>query len=145
MYHLQHVGKDKIGAIPKEIAKFLNLPKPEEYTGHCFRRTAATILVENGGDLITLQLAGKWESAGVAKGYVDDSRLNQIKVSNIISKSVQLDRPTSDSTSTNFNPMAPSTSKCYISSVNRKQFTHTEIEEVAEITQEEYNEVLSSP
>lgn len=43
----QKVGVNKIGAMPKEIASFLRLPEPESYTGHCFRRASAAILVDS--------------------------------------------------------------------------------------------------
>lgn len=32
------VGKNRICQMPKEIASFLNLPNPKEYTAHSFRR-----------------------------------------------------------------------------------------------------------
>ena len=48
----QRVGINKFGAMGKEIAKYLQLPNPELYTGHCFRRSSATIL---GDDVATLK------------------------------------------------------------------------------------------
>ena len=54
----QAVGINKFGSIPKEIAKYLKLPEPEAYTGHCFRRSSATILVDAGGDLLALKRHG---------------------------------------------------------------------------------------
>ncbi|KAI8431355.1 hypothetical protein MSG28_015894 [Choristoneura fumiferana] len=44
----QPMGRHKIAAIPKVIAAYLNLPNAESYTGHCFRRTSATLLAESG-------------------------------------------------------------------------------------------------
>lgn len=37
----QNVGIHKIGTLPKRVAKFLNLPKPERYTGHSLKKTSA--------------------------------------------------------------------------------------------------------
>lgn len=34
----QLIGINKFGSMPKEIAKYLNLPDPENYTGHAFRQ-----------------------------------------------------------------------------------------------------------
>lgn len=36
----QVIGKNKFGRMPKEIAKFLNLPDSDSYTGHSFRKTS---------------------------------------------------------------------------------------------------------
>jgi integrase len=44
----QVVGINKIGEQPKIIAQYLKLPNPELFTGHCFRRTGATILADAG-------------------------------------------------------------------------------------------------
>ncbi|XP_031347063.1 uncharacterized protein LOC116173590 [Photinus pyralis] len=43
----QPVGINKIGSIPKQVATFLKLNNPELYTGHCFRRSSATIPIES--------------------------------------------------------------------------------------------------
>ncbi|KAL4719081.1 hypothetical protein ACJJTC_002117 [Scirpophaga incertulas] len=44
----QRTGINKFGALGKTIASFLNLPNPALYTGHCFRRTSATLLIDSG-------------------------------------------------------------------------------------------------
>lgn len=44
----QVIGRDKIGKMPKETAEFLKLPNSEEYTGHAYRRSSATILSNAG-------------------------------------------------------------------------------------------------
>ncbi|XP_073966826.1 uncharacterized protein isoform X2 [Choristoneura fumiferana] len=63
----QPMGRHKIAAIPKAIAAFLNLPNAESYTGHCFRRTSATLLAESGANLTTLKRHGGWTSDTVAE------------------------------------------------------------------------------
>ena len=65
----------------KEIAKFLSLENPKSYTGHCFRRSSATILVNSGSDLLVLKGHGGWGLTAVAEGYVDDSNENKMDVS----------------------------------------------------------------
>ncbi|KAJ8913120.1 hypothetical protein NQ315_006038 [Exocentrus adspersus] len=47
--------------------------EPERYTGHCFRRTGATLVVDAGGDILSLKRAGGWKSSEIAMSYVDDS------------------------------------------------------------------------
>lgn len=85
----QVVGINKIGGMAKDIAGFLKLPNPEQFTGHCFRRSSATMLVNAGGDLLTLKRHGGWRSSAVAEGYIDDSIENKIQIANKIVKSVQ--------------------------------------------------------
>ncbi|KAK5637905.1 hypothetical protein RI129_000133 [Pyrocoelia pectoralis] len=47
---VQRIGINKFGTMGKQIATYLKLPNPELYTGHCFRRSSATLLVDAGGD-----------------------------------------------------------------------------------------------
>lgn len=53
------IGKTAIAKYPQQVAKFLGVD-PEGYTGHCWRRTAASILAENDITLIQLKHAGGW-------------------------------------------------------------------------------------
>lgn len=75
--HRAVMGIHKISSIPKEIALFLRLADVKEYTGHCLRRTSATLLVDNGGDICSLKRHGGWRSTTVAEGYIDDSLRNK--------------------------------------------------------------------
>lgn len=54
----QPVGIQSFGKIPQQIAAFLKLPESHTYTGHCLRRTSATFLSGNGGDMQMLQMHG---------------------------------------------------------------------------------------
>lgn len=105
------VGINTIGKIPSQVAEYLKLEAPKDYSGHCFRRSAATLLANNGGDLLTLKKFGGWKSSSVAEGYVDDSVQNKINVaeklmqpiagpSSSVPKTVNL----TQSTFSNFNP-----------------------------------------
>lgn len=85
----QVVGINKIGNVAKQIAQFLMLPNPELYTGHCFRRSSATILVDAGGDLMALKRHGGWKSSAVAEGYVDNSTFTKISTASKIVNSIQ--------------------------------------------------------
>ena len=73
----------------KPIATYLNLPNPQLYTGHCFRRSSATLLVDAGGDITTLKRHGGWKSTTVAEGYIEESVQNKIKVPNQILNSIE--------------------------------------------------------
>ncbi|XP_071057093.1 uncharacterized protein [Onthophagus taurus] len=71
------MGIHVIGKIPLKVATYLNLPQPNEYTGHSLRRTSATLLVDGGGDLTCLKRLGGWKSGTVAEGYIEESMFNQ--------------------------------------------------------------------
>ncbi|XP_048007066.1 uncharacterized protein LOC125242332 [Leguminivora glycinivorella] len=51
----QPLGINKIGGTPKDIATYLNLRNPQDYTGHCFRRTSASLLTDSGADLSSIK------------------------------------------------------------------------------------------
>lgn len=74
------VGINTFGQIPRNIAKYLELPNAELYTGHSFRRTSATILADSGADIRMLKRHGDWKSDAVAEGYVADSLENKKKI-----------------------------------------------------------------
>ena len=77
----QVVGMNSIAKVPKDIAQYLGLPEPCKYTGHCFRRTSATLLVNGGGDITQLKKHGGWKSTNVAEGYIDECLTNKIATS----------------------------------------------------------------
>lgn len=74
----QVVGINSFSKVPSLIATYLNLPNPKSYTGHAFRRSSASLLVDSGGDIIQLKKHGGWKSSTVAEGYVDDSLQNKM-------------------------------------------------------------------
>jgi integrase len=69
----QVVGVHTVGNAPRKIAEYLGLADANQYTGHCFRRSSASLLVEGGGDLGMLMTHGGWKSVNVARGYVEQS------------------------------------------------------------------------
>mgnify|MGYP005987225749 CR=1 FL=1 len=56
------VGVNTIGKIPSKIARYLQLPNPERYTGHCFRRSSATVMAD---DLVEVkeELEEEWDES----------------------------------------------------------------------------------
>lgn len=64
----QVIGRNKISEIPQAIASYLNLPNSKLYTGHCFRRTGATLLANSGASTTMLKQLGGWKSTGIAQG-----------------------------------------------------------------------------
>ena len=66
----------------------MRLEEPELYTGHYYRRSSATILVDRGSDITTLKRHVGWRSTSVAEGYVEESVQNKMKIADTIRKSV---------------------------------------------------------
>ena len=87
---IQFIGKHKFSKMPNEIALFLELENPETYTGHTFRRTAATLLAQSGVSMLRLKNLGGWKSDSTAQGYCDDSVSNKQKTSAMISTNINL-------------------------------------------------------
>lgn len=71
------IGKNMLRGAPKKIANFLKLQSPQKFTGHCFRRTAATLAANNGATNIQLQKAFRWSSPSMANRYVENSNLSR--------------------------------------------------------------------
>ncbi|KAJ8971003.1 hypothetical protein NQ317_005722 [Molorchus minor] len=63
---IQPVGTNIFGKVPTDIARFLKLPNSELYTGHCFRRTSDSSLVDSVRVL--------------RKGYLEDSLENKKRI-----------------------------------------------------------------
>jgi hypothetical protein len=56
------VGIHTFAAMPCQIVTFLKLQNPSQYTGHCFRRSSATVLAGHGADITTLKRHDGWKS-----------------------------------------------------------------------------------
>jgi len=103
------IGINSFGLMPKKVATFLGLKRPETYTGHAWRRTSATLLVEGGADMATLKRHGGWRSDTVAEGYVESSTNEKRKIYNRITSSIHLKDPSTTSTSTTSTSASPLT------------------------------------
>lgn len=91
--HNQAIGYHSISKFPQKIAAFLKLPNIETFTGHAFRRTSATLLADNGADILQLKRLGGWKSSTVAEGYIESSLENKSKTALMLSstsKSIEL-------------------------------------------------------
>ncbi|KAJ8984399.1 hypothetical protein NQ317_003982 [Molorchus minor] len=78
----QPVGKNTMGKIPSVVASYLKLPDVACYTGHCLRRSSATLLADAGVDITTIKRHAGWKSTTVAEGYVENSIENKTKITN---------------------------------------------------------------
>jgi hypothetical protein len=78
---VQPVGVNTLSKFPQKIAQFIGLQNPEEYTGHSFRRSSATLLADSGADITVVKRHGGWRSNSVVEGYIEDSLNNKIEIS----------------------------------------------------------------
>ncbi|XP_015125083.1 uncharacterized protein LOC107046879 [Diachasma alloeum] len=85
----QVMGQHKMSGIPREVAEYLNLPNASRYTGHCYRRSGATVLVDSGADTLTLKRAGGWKSGTIAEGYAEESEGQKKKVAAQIKNAIK--------------------------------------------------------
>jgi hypothetical protein len=77
---VQPVGINTFGKMPCEIAELLKLPEPKLFTGHCFRRSGASLLADSGDNLMTIKRFRGWKSSNVAESYIDDSVGNKNQI-----------------------------------------------------------------
>lgn len=97
----QPIGINTFSKLPSDIAKFLKLEQPHLYTGHCFRRSSASILSDAGADFAAIKRHGGWRSTAVAEGYIENSIQNKINIAEkILSVVPQTSTSSTDSTDT---------------------------------------------
>ena len=82
----QPMGRNKLAMIGVDIAKMLQLPHPETYTGHCFRRTSATLAADGGATTAEMQRHYGWKSAKTAMKYVDNSDAGATAMASVLGK-----------------------------------------------------------
>ncbi len=75
MLTVKNVGKNTIAKFGMDIARELGLENPEEYTGHTYRRSAATEMANNGGSGARMQRFFHWKDQKTANEYIDSSPL----------------------------------------------------------------------
>jgi integrase len=63
------IGKFTLGKIGKEIAKVLKKPDPEKFTGHCWRRSAATAAADNGATTMMMRTHFNWLNDSMCKYF----------------------------------------------------------------------------
>lgn len=111
----QVVGKNTISKVPQKIAEYLKLPNAEHYTGHSFRRTSATLLVNAGGDILALKQHGGWKSTNIAEGYVEQSYAKKRKISdqimgNNVEPELDHNQPSTSRSNHHYNVLSENTS-----------------------------------
>jgi len=73
------MGKEMLNKVGIDIATYLQLPNPEVYTGHCWRRSAATAFANAGASAEQLKRKFRWKTEATAGEYIDTSALVQLQ------------------------------------------------------------------
>ena len=94
----QPMGRNLLYCVGKDVATKLGLDNPETYTGHCFRRTSATMAADGGATPQQMQRAFGWKSVSTAQKYVEESSSGALAMASIITKT--LTTQTSDNITT---------------------------------------------
>lgn len=68
------IGHNSVGDVGKKVASWIGLENPERYTGHCWRRTAATVFADGGGSNAQMKRKFGWASETTATEYIDNSK-----------------------------------------------------------------------
>lgn len=125
----QVVGKNTLGQVPQRVAKFLNMPDAGAYTGHCFRRSSATLLADGGADLISIKRHGGWKSSAVAETYIEDSLQNKMKIAQKVMVGEGLHVPSTSNAVSNENVRNPSVINTILSTLENDGINESVISE----------------
>jgi len=75
------LGKNTIGRVGVQVATELCLPRPESFTGHCWRRSCGTSASDSGVNVTTLMTMMGWSNPKTAMVYVKKSRMTSLSLS----------------------------------------------------------------
>ena len=68
------VGENSLRKFGVDMATFLELPHPQKYTGHCFRRSAATQLAATGASEQQMKDKFGWKDGAMCNEYIATSK-----------------------------------------------------------------------
>jgi len=80
-----NIGKNMLKNYGKAIAKWMNKDDFNNYTGHCFRRTSATLAADHGLTLPQIKTLTGHKSDSVAQQYIDRSNVQLDLVNEAVS------------------------------------------------------------
>ncbi len=83
------LGKNTTGKVRVQVATELCLPRPEIYTGHCWRRSCGTSASDSGVNVTTLMAMMGWSNPKTAMVYVKKSRMTSLSLSLMYLTNVQ--------------------------------------------------------
>jgi integrase len=80
---VQPVGLKMFSKMPEKIATFLSLSNPKEYTGHSFRRSSATLQLDQNSLAYEMRTRGN-KRVSVRQGYAYGCRYGTLNEANLL-------------------------------------------------------------
>lgn len=80
----QPMGKRLLQQIGKDVARVLQLPQVDNYTGHAWRRSAATEAAGQGATSNDLKRKFNWKSEATALRYLDNTEAQSVKMAQLL-------------------------------------------------------------
>lgn len=77
-YRESNMGKNSICKFTAKACELLGIPS-KGYTTHCWRRSAATNLADEGVSFVNLKRHGQWASDSVVEGYIANSKILRLE------------------------------------------------------------------
>ncbi|CAB4045662.1 hypothetical protein DAPPUDRAFT_123885 [Paramuricea clavata] len=81
------MGRNYIHQIGQKVAEELHLENPKTYTGHCFRRTAATAAANAGANTLMMKRHFDWKQDATALKYCDETKDRARKMAKLLTGS----------------------------------------------------------
>ena len=88
----QPLGKRYMQQIGKDVANVLNMEHPNSYTGHCWRRSAATEAAGNGATSADLKRTFGWKQESTSLRYLDHTEKQAVKMASLLTGCGQHDQ-----------------------------------------------------
>lgn len=107
-FHQSPIGINTLYKVGIEVSTLLNLKNPRLYTGHCFRRTSATLAADQGASSMDMTRHFGWKSEKMALEYVDNSKVQTKKMATILQEEISSGSSVSSEDVTNNSGMSGS-------------------------------------
>ena len=80
-----NMGEKEVTGTARYIAEYISLPNPSDYSGHSFRRSAASHMGDEGANPEELRSKFNWKSHKMCSVYVSSSKRTMLKNADLIS------------------------------------------------------------
>ena len=115
-----NVGKNYMGQVARAIAEELKYPNSDQFSGHSFRCTAATVMFENGATKEQIKIAGNWRSDRVMEGYIRNTKRFKMQQAHYIAGDQSVTTVTDQSVTKVTNESVTQTSQTAVTESSRR-------------------------
>ena len=100
----QNCGHNTLSGVGKDVAKELGIANYNAYTGHCWRRSAATEAAANGANTMQLKKGFNWTGEKQPSRYVDNTARSAKEFANLVTGQIRNASSSSDTTTSSTFP-----------------------------------------